>query len=601
MALLAGGQLRAVLLAIVAIAASCDAAAATVTAAAGTAPAAEGWTARMVPCLAASTEDGAVTSRNQSWAFSPAGELRNAEAAGQCATLPSQTSGCGAHCGRVHLTPCSSGGEPPPVTQRWALAAPPSRLVSGGGDDACLLIRENEDIDPTILYAVAPCKNTSNEQWQHSPSTGRLTSLCDSGTCAPWKGWCLTAERGPPPLPAPPPPPPPVPLAPLAAVEEYRTRVHTAGHYCCPSGQPFCNATGAMQHQRCSGYYDFGSPQLLLSKNGTLLSFNQGERKAHQDDNNWIDLVVTRSFDQGRSFGPLQVVHSENDWRTPASKYQSIGQNTAVLDAHTGWIHLLFARNDTLAFHTHSTDDGATWAKPAPVPKPGCASCWIAPSFSAIQLQHGPHAGDLVACLDYIETMAEMLPRSNVGPASRSGTLISSDGGKSWFVGATNVTGDECAVAELANGTVVLNARNYVGRPHVHRSIAWSMDGARSFSPVYFPETLPDPVVEGSMLFGEHTPAALGVGKPLFFTNPASERAREDITLKMSETGGASWTTVHLVQQGCGMYSSVVQFPDGTLGVQWDDAHGGPVSHAGLANETFVRLRLLKRQDAGMQ
>ena len=41
--------------------------------------------------------------------------------------------------------------------------------------------------------------------------------------------------------------------------------------------------------------------------------------------------------------------------------------------------------------------------------------------------------------------------------------------------------------------------------------------------------------------------------------------------------------------------SSVVQFPDGTLGVQWDDAHLGPVLHAALANETFVRLKLARR------
>ena len=88
----------------------------------------------------------------------------------------------------------------------------------------------------------------------------------------------------------------------------------------------------------------------------------------------------------------------------------------------------------------------------------------------------------------------------------------------------------------------------------------------------------------GAMVFGEHTPAALGVGQPLFFTNPASEVAREDITLKMSQDGAASWSTVHLVQKGCGMYSSVLQFPDGSVGVQWDDAHGGPISHAGLAN-----------------
>merc|ERR1712217_700575 len=104
-------------------------------------------------------------------------------------------------------------------------------------------------------------------------------------------------------------------------------------------------------------------------------------------------------------------------------------------------------------------------------------------------------------------------------------------------------------------------------------------------------------VVEGSMILGRFTPKSLGVGHPLFFTNPASEAARQDITLKMSTDGAATWSKVHLLQEGCGMYSSIVQFYDGTIGVQWDDAHEGPITHAGLANETFVRLNLSSRQD----
>eukprot|EP00937_MAST-01D_sp_MAST-1D-sp2_P006576 g6576.t1 len=380
-------------------------------------------------------------------------------------------------------------------------------------------------------------------------------------------------------------------------MEVYRSRVHTAGHYCCPGGAAYCNATDEMRAARCDGYYDHGSPQLLLTLNGTLLSFNQAERVKHLDDNNWIDIVVTRSFDQGETWQPTQVVHSENTWLTPAHEYQSIGQNTAVLDRSTGVVHLLFTRNNTLVFHTSSADDGETWAAPLPVPsKPGCDDCWVAPSFSAIQLQHNRNAsrnGNLVACLDY----SHLPGHTGGGPVERSGTLISEDGGSSWSVGATEVLGDECAIAELGNGTVVINARDYVNQSAhtVHRSVAWSDDGGRSFSPVYFPLTLPDPVVEGSMVWGQHTDAALGVGQPLFFTNPASEVARQDITLKMSTDGAASWSTVHLVQAGCGMYSSVVQFDDGSLGVQWDDAHGGPVSHAGLANETFVRLQLSRR------
>ena len=394
------------------------------------------------------------------------------------------------------------------------------------------------------------------------------------------------------------PPPPPVDPsldAPLAAAEMYRTRVHTAGKYCCPGGAAYCNATDTMRHARCSGYYDFGSPQLLLTNNGTLLSFNQAERRAHKDDNNWIDIAVTRSFDKGNTWLPLEIVVSENTWRTPSSEYQSIGQNTAVLDATTGVVHLLFARNNTELFATSSSDHGATWAKPSAVStKPGCRECWIAPSFSAIQIKHHAlHRGDLVACLDY----SNLPGHKGGGPVERSGTLISIDHGKSWIVGATNITGDECAIAELANGTLILNARDYINQSShtVHRSVAYSHDGGRSFSEVQFPATLPDPVVEGSMIFGVATPPGLGVGTPLFFTNPNSFLARKDITLKMSTDGGLIWSRVHLVQKGCGMYSSVIQFEDGSIGVQWDDAHEGAVTHAGLANETFVRLQLQKR------
>ena len=62
------------------------------------------------------------------------------------------------------------------------------------------------------------------------------------------------------------------------------------------------------------------------------------------------------------------------------------------------------------------------------------------------------------------------------------------------------------------------------------------------------------------MIFGENTPSGLGVGQPLFFTNPNSFTARENITLKMSQDGGVAWSTVHLVQAGCGMYVYHVYF-----------------------------------------
>ena len=73
------------------------------------------------------------------------------------------------------------------------------------------------------------------------------------------------------------------------------------------------------------------------------------------DDNNWIDMVVTRSFDLGRNWEPLQVIHSENTWQTDPKNYQSIGQDTAVLDNTTGTIFMLFTRNNTDMLVTSSS------------------------------------------------------------------------------------------------------------------------------------------------------------------------------------------------------------------------------------------------------
>ena len=46
----------------------------------------------------------------------------------------------------------------------------------------------------------------------------------------------------------------------------------------------------------------------------------------------------------------------------------------------------------------------------------------------------------------------------------------------------------------------------------------------------YLNPDLPDPIVQGSMIAGDHTPPSLGVGKPLFFTNAHTELDRANDT-----------------------------------------------------------------------
>ena len=75
-------------------------------------------------------------------------------------------------------------------------------------------------------------------------------------------------------------------------------------------------------------------------------------------------------------------------------------------------------------------------------------------------------------------------------------THLTASGGANWRIGGNSSrTTNECALAELGNGTVVMNSRNYVGARSgglpggathtVHRGISWSHDGGGSFSAAY--------------------------------------------------------------------------------------------------------------------
>ena len=161
------------------------------------------------------------------------------------------------------------------------------------------------------------------------------------------------------------------------------------------------------------------------------------------------------------------------------------------------------------------------------------------------------------------------------GTFSYSHLIYSDDGGTEWQIGAVSRarTTNECAVAELSNGTLVVNSRNYVGQEDpsapTHRAISWSRDAAESLSGAYFATSLPDPICEGAMT----TDAA---GDMLVFTHPKpalscrGQCSRDHMTLFTSADAGISWQSAALLEPSTSMYSSVLLLPNGSFAVQYD-------------------------------
>jgi sialidase-1 len=316
------------------------------------------------------------------------------------------------------------------------------------------------------------------------------------------------------------------------------------------------------------GYPAFRIPALVATKNGVLLAFAEGRATLHDHSEN--DIVLKRSLDGGRTWGPLQVVHEDGE--------NCLSNPTIVIIRETGRALLMYQRylkgfdehkaepgwegeRICRTFIQHSDDDGATWSKPVEVTKqvkrPTVATSTATGPGIGIQLARGPHAG-------------RILMPFNQGPYGRWKVYaaISDDGGQSWRYGETAPEGaagyaNEVQFVELNDGSVMLNARNQGGGLKL-RKIAISRDGGETWSTTWQDPTLIEPVCQGSIL--RHP----GGGDPLkdvfLFCNPASQTARTNGVVRLSRDEGKTWPLSRVVYPRGFAYNCLATLPGGEVG-----------------------------------
>ena len=106
------------------------------------------------------------------------------------------------------------------------------------------------------------------------------------------------------------------------------------------------------------GYHTYRIPTLVCSKRGTLLAFCEG-RKTSSEDTGDIDLLLKRSFDNGKTWTEQLVVFEDG-----GDAEVTIGNPVPIVENSSERIHLFFTRNYRQIFYTRSHDDGISWDKP---------------------------------------------------------------------------------------------------------------------------------------------------------------------------------------------------------------------------------------------
>lgn len=352
------------------------------------------------------------------------------------------------------------------------------------------------------------------------------------------------------------------------------------------------------------GYDTFRIPAIIRSEAGTLLAFAEG-RVGGGGDTGDIDLVLRRSHDNGRSWGPLQVVGDNG--------LNVFGNPTPVVDPATGDIVLLSTHNagdateaeimrgevtpeqSRRVFVQRSSDDGVSWTAAHDLTAATKLPEWrwyATGPVHAIALEHGEHRGRLVAPANH--STSPPAGSADTGQEAKyygAHSLYSDDGGLTWQLGDidTPLTGvvnpNENTVTELADGTLYFNARDQNGTGVGTRATTTSSDGGETFDAPYELEpAIVTPVVQGSVLRLQR------VGDRLVYAGPADPTARRTLQLRYSPDGGATWTGGPVLHDGPAAYSDLVEAGGRTLGVLYENGDTGTYERITFARVPYAQL-----------
>lgn len=347
-------------------------------------------------------------------------------------------------------------------------------------------------------------------------------------------------------------------------------------------------------------------PGIATSPKGTLLAVYDARYESARDLQGHMDIGLSRSTDGGQTWEPMRIVLDQGEWGGLPQKFNGVSDAQVfvnpkngdifvaglwmhgIIDAKTGtrvddltessknWVHQWVGKasqpghseKETCQFLiTRSSDDGKTWSPPQNITSIKPKEWWLfAPAPGAgIALRDG------TLVLPTQGRDAQGLPFSNI--------TYSKDDGKTWTTSApASSDTTECAVVELADGTLMLNMRdNRNGKEKGERNgraVFTTSDLGQTWSehPTHH-KALIEPVCMASLHRHDYTDADGKKQSLLLFSNPDTKNGRNHITLKFSLDDGKTWHKGPLLDQGNSYgYSCLTSLDDDTIGILYESS-----------------------------
>lgn len=343
------------------------------------------------------------------------------------------------------------------------------------------------------------------------------------------------------------------------------------------------------------GYKTFRIPALLARPDGVLLAFAEGRVRGSADFGD-IDIVVKKSLDRGKTWSALQKV-TDNDTLQSGNPAPVIDvtdprypNGRIFLFYNTGTVTEHEIRNGKgykQVWYTTSVDGGDTWSAPVDItlqvhrplrPSVNTAyrftedwRCYANTPGHAEQFQQGIHRGRIYVAANHSAGAAQ----SDASDYAAHG-FYTDDHGETFHL--SQVLGlpgsNEASAVALPENKLMMNIRNQKGDRRA-RIVALSTNGGQKWDTTYFDPQLPDPVCQGSIL--NLTPRSKKA--VLAFSNNASEKKRDSLTLRLSFDEGRTWPRSWLIEAGTNgkkgdatAYSDITLVRKKTIGILYERA-----------------------------
>eukprot|EP01051_Picozoa_sp_SAG22_P017187 SAG22_NODE_2591_length_2407_cov_3.973137_1_plen_430_part_00 len=355
--------------------------------------------------------------------------------------------------------------------------------------------------------------------------------------------------------------------------------------------RPSAQTEGVHHHQ----------PQQQQQPQQQLLAFAEARISACSDDTLKM-MAMKRSSDGGASWSAPVFIVGDNATRT--SPRNSVWNPEPVYDAEHDTVVLSYLRNRTnclarpghcQAFQIASTDSGRSFGPAAPLaPALGKFANGIRPGPGAgLVLDVGPKKGRILFSGSY-----DQIPKA---PGEQVVDLVwwsSGDRGSlhNYTLSPSRIgggRGDESALVQLANGSVLLSMRTvgWAKGPAACRcrAVSRSDDFGESFGPSVLAPDLIQPGPSGCQGAMVRPPGQ----DMLFYSGPASTVDRHNMTVKRSSDGGATFPDAVVVHAGPSSYSSLTALHGAEeLGLLFEHptTTSGKGAEAAVGALSFVRV-----------